>query len=278
MGAEAFALPTKLGQAMTVSEFTVGTLDWKAKNHKGELWFEAEFDQETLAVRSSSEPASAQVLRGILSKARDLNPEFLKEGTGYRVETHLQFPNDWGLGSSSTLICNVAKWSETNAFDLSEASFGGSGVDIAIGMVGSELLYSRPPAWDSFVFQPPFKENLYFIHLGIKQNSRDAIALFDQSKVQESDIKRISEISRALVSTSKAEDFQALITEHEEILAHILGRQTVKEVRFMEYPYAIKSLGAWGGDFILAYAEDGSEQYFRDLGYETVLPFQQIIK
>ena len=53
---------------------------------------------------------------------------------------------------------------------------------------------------------------------------------------------------------------------------------TVKEKYFADYPYTIKSLGAWGGDFILAVGDENTPQYFHDKGYETVLSYAELIK
>ena len=73
-------------------------------------------------------------------------------------------------------------------------------------------------------------------------------------------------------------EFQLLMTEHERIIGGILGRRSVKEELFPDYPYAIKSLGAWGGDFIMAVGDDQCRSYFKTKGYTTVLSFQEMIK
>jgi hypothetical protein len=53
---------------------------------------------------------------------------------------------------------------------------------------------------------------------------------------------------------------------------------TVKEKRFADYPFAIKSLGAWGGDFILACGDENTPKYFKDKGFDTVLSYAELIK
>ena len=74
------------------------------------------------------------------------------------------------------------------------------------------------------------------------------------------------------------EDFKSLIKEHEEILSQILKRETAKDLYFKDYSGEIKSLGAWGGDFILAAGDQNSKNYFNNLGYNIVFTFDELIK
>ena len=39
----------------------------------------------------------------------------------------------------------------------------------------------------------------------------------------------------------------------------------------------IKSLGAWGGDFILATSKDDPTSYFKKKGFNTIFKFDDII-
>jgi hypothetical protein len=36
-------------------------------------------------------------------------------------------------------------------------------------------------------------------------------------------------------------------------------------------------LGAWGGDFILATSKENPTDYFKSKGFETVIPFDQMV-
>ncbi len=58
------------------------------------------------------------------------------------MNTHLDFPRDWGLGSSSTLINNVAQWAQVDPFDLHFKVSNGSGYDIACANEDSPIVYS----------------------------------------------------------------------------------------------------------------------------------------
>jgi hypothetical protein len=71
----------------------------------------------------------------------EMNSTFLQKGG--LVETHLEFDRSWGLGSSSTLISNIALWANINPYLLLEQSFGGSGYDVACAQANGPLLYIR---------------------------------------------------------------------------------------------------------------------------------------
>ena len=147
-GAEALAVATSYGQKMQVEhiENNKKELIWEALLADGSIWFKAVIDLIQFTVTDSTDDTKAQKLLRLIQSAYQLNPQFIRSSS-YRIKTELEFDKNWGLGSSSSLICNIAKWAEVDAFELSAKSFGGSGYDIAVGMVGSDLLYSVPPAW-----------------------------------------------------------------------------------------------------------------------------------
>ncbi|MDB4107130.1 GYDIA family GHMP kinase [Bacteroidia bacterium] len=298
-GALSLAIPTKYGQRMEV-EFresdTNNTLTWYSIDSDGETWYQEEF----LIEESHTEhfdPAPYRLHRSvrlnemelcninsvsdslvkILNKSCEGNPWFL-EGGSYTVRTYLDFPNNWGLGSSSTLICNIAKWAEVDAFELSEASFGGSGYDIAVGMLGGDILYRSPEMWEGYVYNPAYRGNLYFVHLNQKQNSREGIATYRSKPVNKKVVEQVSDLTENLIKCTDFDGFQQLITEHEALIASVIEMPTVKEKHFSDYPFAIKSLGAWGGDFILACGDKNTPAYFKDKGYDTVLAYSELIK
>ena len=47
-GALSLALPTKLGQKMTVTEMASEKIIWKSLDEKGRIWFETDFQQDEL--------------------------------------------------------------------------------------------------------------------------------------------------------------------------------------------------------------------------------------
>ena len=290
-GALSLAIPTKYGQRMEV-EFsesdTDNTLTWYSIDSDGETWYREEFliehndTQRSQSVRLNPTElcnlnAVSDSLVKILNQACKGNSWFLGGGS-YTVRTYLDFPNNWGLGSSSTLICNIAKWAEVDAFELSEASFGGSGYDIAVGMLGGDILYRSPEMWEGYVYNPPFRDQLYFIHLNQKQNSREGIATYRSKSLHKETIEQVSSITESIINCYDFDAFQRLITEHEAAIASLVEMPTVKERLFSGYAFAIKSLGAWGGDFILACGDENTPQYFKDKGFETVVSYDELVK
>jgi hypothetical protein len=53
--------------------------------------------------------------------------------------------------------------------------------------------------------------------------------------------------------------------------------KTVKEALFPDFKGIIKSLGAWGGDFVLVISKENPNEYFIAKGYETIIPYDQMI-
>ena len=280
----ALAVPTRYGQHLEVTEIPnqagKSRLSWRSYNNDGELWYAEDFITEG-AIRPevvdacNSNPITDRLIQ-ILEKARELNPDFIKGS--YDVSTKLDFPNNWGLGSSSTLICNIAKWAQVDAFELSEASIGGSGYDIAVGMLGGDVLYRSPELWEGYVYNPPFKEQLYLVHLNQKQDSREGIKTYRNNPKNEEVLARISAITEEWINAASIEHLGKLTEEHEALIAKVTGQETVKERLFSDYPFAIKSLGAWGGDFMLAIGDETSEGYFKGKGYSTVLKYIDMVK
>ncbi|MFS4494363.1 GYDIA family GHMP kinase [Maribacter sp. 2308TA10-17] len=280
-GAIGLALPTTYGQSLRVSEYESSYIIWKSIAVDGSIWFETELDAYSLEIRSSSDLDTARTLQKILRQATKLNHEFLYGSQGYSIESFLDFERSWGLGSSSTLINNIAQWANVDAYQLLWNAFSGSGYDIACAQHNSPILYqlvNSKPLVEEVVFNPTFKDRLYFIHLNKKQNSREGIAQYrNQSFDKPHLIQEISEISRQLLMTSSLSEFENLLSKHENLIAKSLKLPTVKSERFADYSGSIKSLGAWGGDFILASGEEKTPEYFQGKGYHTVIPFKDMI-
>ena len=72
-----------------------------------------------------------------------------------------------------------------------------------------------------------------------------------EKKINDSDIKKANQFSKLIVSCETLSDFEVLLTEHEYFISQLISINPVKEKYFQDFKGAIKSLGAWGGDFIL---------------------------
>ncbi len=288
-GAKSLAIPTTFGQDLIVTPIKEKSLIWGSFTNIQECWFEAVFDLPKLRLKSATFNSNkegsadfiAETLLDILEEAKRLNPNFLETEGGYIVKTKLSFPRNWGLGSSSTLINSIAAWANVDAFQLLWNSFKGSGYDIACAQNNSPIFYQikdKKPLVSQVDFNPIFKENLFFVYLNEKQDSKKGIAKFRENNHDFSNqIDRISEISEAFLESKTIEEFNLLIVEHENIISSIIKLKTVKKRLFQDYFGEIKSLGAWGGDFILATGNKETPNYFKEKGYKTILTYNEMI-
>ena len=223
----------------------------------------------------------AETLKKILLQAKKTNTAFLDTTNGIHVTTKLSFPRNWGLGTSSTLINNIAQWAKVDAFNLLFNSFGGSGYDIACAQNDQAITYQLKkgiPSIETVSFNPLFKDQLYFVHLNKKQVSSESIKAYKSNKTDAKAIQRITEISKNILAVNTISDFDSLLKEHESILSIILREEPVQQRLFSDFKGQIKSLGAWGGDFILATGDKSTPDYFRQKGYQTVIPYTSMIK
>lgn len=280
-GADAFALPTKFGQDLVVEDQEDKQIEWKSYDYDNHLWFE-----ETISFNEITEGSDSQIdsvkstLVNILHEAYILNPKFIDNAKGYKVSTHLTFPRNWGLGTSSTLINNIAQWAEINAFTLLKNSFGGSGYDIACAQNNTPVLYRIK---DNFVqqveFNPDFTSHIYFVYLNKKQNSKSAIYSYNNHKnnhLSES-VAANNKITNAILHAKTLKEFASAVQKHEIHLSNILEMQTIKEAVFPDFNGVIKSLGAWGGDFVMVVSKENPKEYFSNKGYETILTYEEMI-
>ena len=288
-GATALAVPTKFGQDLKVEKIKEPQLIWGSFTNTGDCWFEAIFELPKLRLvnatfyseKEGSADFIAETLQDILVETRKLNPEFLKSEQGFLVKTNLTFPRDWGLGTSSTLMNNIAQWAKVDAFQLLWNSFSGSGYDIANAKHNTPILYqvnNQQPIVKKVDFIPSFSDQLFFVHLNKKQDSKAGIARFKEKREKiNNEIQLVSEISKQLIQEQKLLEFEKLIQEHEKIISSIIELPTVKERLFSDYFGTLKSLGAWGGDFILATGNKDTSQYFIDKGYTTILSYSDMV-
>lgn len=288
-GATSLAVPTKFGQDLEIESIQEPELIWGSFTNNRECWFEAIFDLPKLRLKNATFNSNiegsaefiAETLQTILNEARKLNPEFLQTENGYLVKTNLSFPRNWGLGSSSTLINNIANWANVDAYQLLWNAFSGSGYDIACAQNDFPIFYqleNNQPIVNQIEFNPTFNEELFFVHLNKKQNSRDGIAQYKKNNQNISqEIKEISNLSNEFVNAFFAKDLEKIIEEHEQIISSIIKLNPVKKELFPDYFGEIKSLGAWGGDFVMVTGNDDTPAYFKQKGFETIVPYSKMI-
>jgi mevalonate kinase len=285
-GATALALPTRQGQWLKVAPSGEGGLQWVSTGVDGSAWFEARFEMEEFRAGTAG-TRFPEDLRGrllfILRQALELNPGFGEHLDGARVETVLEFPREWGLGSSSTLISNLAHWAGVNPYLLLQKTLGGSGYDIAAARSGGPFFYTlapdKRPEITPAPFSPPFAEDLFFVYLNQKQDSREGISRYRQAGAPpQSAIDAVSALSREMAGAPDLQTFRELLQAHEALIGDLLTMPPVKQRLFPDYPGSVKSLGAWGGDFILATGRDEGREYFRKKGYSVLRRYGEFIR
>ena len=282
-GAKAFALPTKQGQNLIIEKGKNNEIFWKSYDADGSIWFEDTLSFSDISNGITDENESVKTtLTTILHEAFKLNPDFILNSDGYSITTELGFPKSWGLGTSSTLINNIAQWLQIDAFILLKNSFGGSGYDIACAQNDTPILYHLEhgnPIMEKIPFNPEFTRNLYFVYLNKKQSSKTAIAAYNINKKNNlaKTIALNDNITCEVLNATSLQSFAAALQRHEIQMSSILETHTIKEAVFPDFNGVIKSLGAWGGDFVMAISENNPSAYFASKGYDTVVTYNDMI-
>ena len=283
-GALALAIPLRLGQSMTVDPLPPGQnlIRWNAYTPQGH-WFSAALKRDSLSLIHTDDPSKAEKLASILKEIRNLNPSAIHHDLAF--ETHLDFNPSWGLGSSSTLISNLARWADVNPYTLLNNTIGGSGYDIACAIATNPIYYrleTNQPVVAQAYFNPPFANQLFFVYQGKKQHSSNEVTAFNaRARYQDLHvaIEKVTDISRKLPTVKNINIFCDLIRQHETVVSQCLGREPVQN-QFPGFEGTLKSLGAWGGDFILAattWPQDKVREYFLRKGLDVVFNYNDIV-
>lgn len=280
-GALALAIPTKLGQEFFFEEVAnqKSLIIWEAL-HENEPWLKATINYKTWEIVETNLPDAANFITNVLKIVQQLSKTKFCSDDSYYLKTNLQFPSNFGLGSSSTLMNNLAEWGGVDAFQLNDLALGGSGYDIAIAQKNKPILFkieNKKRVFSSVDFNPDFKKDLIFIHLNQKQDSREGIQLYRSKDKSEELIEFFSNLTKEVVNTDSLEDFSHLMELHEEKVSDFLGIATAKEKYFHDIPVFVKSLGAWGGDFVMSCQFSGYKDYFSSKNFHTILSYEDLI-
>ena len=283
-GSRALAVPLTMGQALTRNRARQpGKFSWKAF-YGEDLWFSAVLDPVHMKVISTSDRAMAESLCTLLRACIDLMPAFQEDLVKWDVETHLEFSPGWGFGSSSTLTALLSEWAEVNPLELHFMTSEGSGYDVACAIASGPILYwlkDDGPHYRHIRFHPPFSDQLYFAWLGSKQSPaahlRQVSPGFNPGYAA---IHRFSMLTEQMVEASELNQFRALMEEHEEVLSELMGLERVASTRLPELRGSVKSLGAWGGDFVMIASPLPREELFTYLhgkGIDVIFPYQELV-
>lgn len=279
-GADALVMPINKGQELWLEESNNSMLKWESY-YNNEIWFEAVFNPEQFQVLSSTDNSRADYIAGLLKNAGKLSKN-MPRLTHAVIKTYLHFNPTWGMGSSSTLIVNLSRLFDINAFDLHNSVSKGSGFDIAAGLSGYPFRYrlKKNKREISPVILPDlFYKHAYFVYLGHKANTENAVrSLKYMDSSMKLPIKYINEITAQFQEVESFRELSRITAEHESFMSEVLDL-TSPVIRFSDYPYGIKSLGAWGGDFVMAMHprnKEEVEKYFHHKGCPVVFSAKEL--
>lgn len=275
-----------MGQKLSVQESNSLQREvfWQSIDHEGTVWFEATIRSEDAHLIEASDEAVGEKLQLLFDHIHRIHPNFLYESKTKKLTTTLEFPRLWGLGTSSTLVHLLAQWAKIDAFALQFAVFGGSGYDIACAGANQALFFQkseREIQVKEAIYKPPFLYQLYLVYLGKKQNSRSGIQHYrSQSKNRAQIVETINELTQQFYAAPTLSILENTIIEHENFIADIINLPKAKDLYFSDYWGQIKSLGAWGGDFVLV-TSDRSEietmAYFEGKGKGVCLSYRELV-
>ncbi len=266
IGVEALALPVYLGQWMYVWEFDSpgggDRLIWEAKEKDGSTWLNESFalpleTMEAEAEKSSERDRSREVLHSMLSMVAE---GFWKTGKSYRIETQLEFDRSSGLGSSSTMVANFARFAGLDAQIVQQKVFGGSGYDVAVAELGKGLVFwknAEVANWDAWKLSADLTSKWKIVFLGKKQNSRNALADVKGKlmEIEKDDflMHQLQQVCAAVKMANQVPMLEAGLEMWQAILAMSLGLETpYQHFKFQPSKGGLcKWLGAWGGDMLL---------------------------
>lgn len=271
-GAEALAVPTIFGQELEIWP-NPDPFRWESKDEKGNTWFSTDN-------LSKSEDAAQNKLVEIFEYIG------IERAENLIFQTFLDFPREWGLGSSSTLIALLADAFKINPYKFNRVIFKGSGYDIACAFQSTPILYSNQnlnePKITSVEISANVKPYLYFVYLEQKQNSREGISHYRTLDIdKKSIIQHLNEITSQLIPSNHWKEWMEILDEHEKIISSSLNLPRLSHSLMKNCPYFIKSLGAWGGDFAMIISDEDSEklkQYFYNQGYSTIFAYSELLK
>src|SRR5690606_10412379 len=110
------------------------------------------------------------------------------------------------------------------------------------------------------------------------QDSKQSILHYNQLGTEKLVfIEKSNQITREILNVKTLKQFEILIEQHESLLSEMLQLQKIKDLLFSDFRGSVKSLGGWGGDFILATGKE-APQYFRNKGFSVILSFNKMLK
>lgn len=278
-GATGLAIPLKKGQRLLFDKKPKkganAVIKWTAFNLNNFPWMECILDKKTLKpIKKNNYKKAEQLLSTLFNM---VSPSFFADDMDYCFETYLEFDHSWGWGSSSTMVSLLAQCTQSNPYEMYAATFKGSGYDLACATAIGPILYSienqKKPVVKEVSFNPSFKHLMHFGYLGKKANSLSAIA--NRPAPPAMLIQQLTDLTHLLVAQQNdISTFCASIDKHEQLLSEHLGMPNIKDQLFKNSPLTFKSLGAWGGDFVMII---GGEEDVKQIGLSPIFSWDEIV-
>jgi mevalonate kinase len=275
-GAKGLAIPTRYGQKLSYKPNPEGSIiKWSSLRHDGQEWFWAELSQTLEVLRTSNEIIANRLIK---------NLEVVKSNTALldrpgNFITNLEFPAEWGLGSSSTLASLLAQCAGTNPLATFRTVHGGSGYDLACATANGPIIYqlqNDQPSCQKVDIPFEFKHDIGFVYRGNKQLTSESLNLVQKKPFTDTQIDRFNGLTDSFLACKTILELEEVIVEHESLLSEHLGLTKVKEELFSEFPGQVKSLGGWGGDFVMVTRLAASKKWLRNNGYKVIFPFKSL--
>jgi hypothetical protein len=248
------------------------------------LWFTARFRLKDMEILNFSDQKTALFIRDLLKEGGKLQPELRLTSQGFSIHNYIDFDIRWGLGSSSSLVSNLAYWLDVDPYALYRSTFHGSGYDVFCARANRPIRYQLKDdryELQEVSFKPAFADQLFFIYLGRKQDSQESLRKFKAQLFRDDQvIHKVSSLTDAFINTSGLDDFLSVMRFHEETISLAIGLPAVKQEIFPDFNGEIKSLGAWGGDFVMAGTKMNPEEvrkYFEGKGLTIIFRWDEII-
>ena len=280
-GAKALAFPSKLTQELHIEDTKSNFIHWISLDENKNIWYEEKFFQKAKSIIYKGEENN--ISEKIVSLFNHIHlSNDISDSIGKKFISKINFKREWGLGSSSSLVNNLAKWSNIDPYKLLFSAFDGSGYDIACCDVKTPIVFSKNEKSiniEKIKFNPTFKKNIFLIYRGEKQNTQNSILDYKKIKFDKnSAINKINELTNNIVNCNSLSEFEKLIETHESIISKIINIEPIQKSNFKDYNNgAIKSLGSWGGDFMLATGDKKDLNYFKEKGYNTIYSISDLL-
>lgn len=272
-GSDCVAFPLKFGQTLSVAK-SEGIV-WESYSKHG-MWFSASMSSDFTILKTNNEEV-AEILQRLFRVIHTEQPQ-LDFHQHFKAEANFEL--NWGLGSSSTLISLLSQWSGVDVRKLLDVSFGGSGYDVACATATAPILYANGTIKKECHLPESITDNMLFIYLGNKQNSREEIKRYKKETITQEQVDQLNTAIEMALQTDVIDVFEQQLDCSEELISSIIKTEKLKQRLFPDYSYSVKSLGAWGGDFFLATYRDleTAKRYFQEKGYTTLFTYQELIK